>query len=151
VDILVDTNILLRITDPTHIMYSDAVNSVKALRLRGWQPCLAAQNIIEFRVVCTRPAEANGLGMSQVRANAEIARLKSLFPIKPDTHAVFEEWERLIDEYEINGKQNHDARLVCVMMVHGISSILTFNKDDFTRYKGISVLTPTDVLINTAS
>jgi len=150
-DVLVDTNILLRSIDPAHPMHFDAVNSVSALRLRGFQPCLTAQNIIEFRAVCTRPVEANGLGMSKAQANAEITRLKSLFPIKPDTASVFQEWERLINEYEINGKQNHDARLVSVMITYNIGSILTFNKDDFTRYNGISVLTPNDVLIRSVS
>jgi predicted nucleic acid-binding protein len=38
-----------------------------------------------------------------------------------------------------------DARLVAAMNVHAITSILTFDVDDFKRYPGIRVLHPQDV------
>lgn len=76
--ILTDTNILLRSADPAHAMHQEATDAVDKLRRRGEQPCLVAQNLIEFRAVATRPANINGLGMSQTEANGEIARLQSL-------------------------------------------------------------------------
>jgi predicted nucleic acid-binding protein len=42
----------------------------------------------------------------------------------------------------VSGKKAHDARLVAAMTVNGITHILTFNADDFTRYTGITVLHP---------
>jgi hypothetical protein len=42
----------------------------------------------------------------------------------------------------ISGKNAHDARLVAAMIVHGVSSILTFNAKDFTRYAEIVVVDP---------
>ena len=42
----------------------------------------------------------------------------------------------------VSGKKAHDARLVATMTVNGITHILTFNADDFTRYAGITVLHP---------
>jgi predicted nucleic acid-binding protein len=36
----------------------------------------------------------------------------------------------------------HDARLVALMMVHGVRQIVTFNAADFTRYAGIDVVRP---------
>jgi hypothetical protein len=41
--------------------------------------------------------------------------------------------------------QVHDARLVAVMRVHGLTHVLTFNPTDFTRYPGITVVRPQDV------
>ncbi|MBI4467987.1 MAG: hypothetical protein HY650_01555 [Acidobacteria bacterium] len=43
------------------------------------------------------------------------------------------------------GKKTYDARLVTAMTVHGITHILTFNTDDFTRYAGINVLHPANL------
>jgi predicted nucleic acid-binding protein len=141
-DVLVDTNVLLRSADPYHPMHQNAIDAVNRLRQRGECPCLVAQNLIEFRAVCTRPAEANGLGMDQLQAKSEIARLKSLFRILPESPNILSKWEQLVDDFGASGKQNHDARIVAAMLVHGITAILAFNKEDFTRYDGIMVVTP---------
>lgn len=144
--ILTDTNILLRSADPAHAMSQEATGAVDKLRRRGEQPCLVPQNLIEFRAVATRPANVNGLGMSQAQVNGEIARLQSLYPVFPDLPAIFPEWERLVNAYVSEGKQNHDARIVAAMLVHGIGVILTFNKVDFLRYSEIIAFTPQEVL-----
>jgi predicted nucleic acid-binding protein len=146
---LTDTNILLRSADSDHALHPSATDAVDRLRLRGDRPCLVPQNLIEFRAVATRPAAANGLGMSQARANAEIALLETLYPVFPDVPAVFTEWKRLVSAYTSEGKQNHDARIVAAMLVHGIDILLTFNRDDFLRYPEITVLAPQDVLVAT--
>ena len=144
--VLIDTNILLRSADPMHPMNQVAVEAVEQLRQRGDTPCLVPQNLVEFRAVCTRPLAVNGLGMDQQRIQGEIARLKSLFLIFDEVPAIFAEWERLVDTFGSAGKQNHDARIVAAMNVHGIPLILTFNKSDFIRYPGLTVLEPKDIL-----
>src|SRR5205085_8668198 len=113
-----------------HPMYLDAINAQVELRRRGDQPCLIAQNLIEFRSVATRPSANNGLGMSQPDADAEIARLKALYPVLADTSAILPEWERLVTTCGAAGKQNHDARIAAAMQAHGIPTLLTFNKAD---------------------
>ncbi len=144
--VLTDTNILLRSADPAHAMYQEATDAVDKLRLRGEQPCLVTQNLIEFRAVATRPASGNGLGMSLAKANGEITRFQDFYPVFPDVLAIFPEWERLVSAYVSEGKQNHDARIVAAMIVHGIGAILTFNKSDFLRYLKIAVFTPQEVI-----
>jgi predicted nucleic acid-binding protein len=146
--VLVDTNILLRGVQPTHPMHADAINAQVELRRRGELPCLVAQNLIEFRVVATRPSEVNGLGMSQPQADAEIARLKTLYRVFADEPTIFPEWERLVSRYGAAGKQNHDARIAAAMVAHGIPTLLTFNKSDFVRYSDITVVTPQEVLMS---
>jgi hypothetical protein len=44
------------------------------------------------------------------------------------------------------GVQVHDARLVALMMAHGLSHLLTLNPADFQRYPGITALSPSAVL-----
>jgi predicted nucleic acid-binding protein len=77
--------------------------------------------------------------------NLSLARLKALFPLFPETPAVYPEWERLVTTHQVAGKNAHDARLVAAMTVHGITHILTFNTGDFARYPGIIVLDPNTV------
>ena len=45
------------------------------------------------------------------------------------------EWRRLVVNYGVSGVQVHDARLVATMLVHDVTHILTFNTQDFIRYR----------------
>jgi hypothetical protein len=53
-----------------------------------------------------------------------------------------EAWGRLVAAYRVAGKNTHDTRLVAAMVVHGVSTILTFNIQDFTCYAEITVFDP---------
>jgi len=46
----------------------------------------------------------------------------------------------------VHGKLAHDTRMVAAMQRHGLTSLLTFNKSDFSRFAGIHVLSPDDIL-----
>jgi hypothetical protein len=46
----------------------------------------------------------------------------------------------------VPGKNAHDARLVAVMMIHGLTHLLTFNTQDYRQYSGVTVLSPADAL-----
>jgi hypothetical protein len=60
----------------------------------------------------------------------------------PDGPAVHAEWRRLVVAQSVSGVQVHDARLVALMHVHGLTNLLTINVGDFGRYSGISALHP---------
>jgi predicted nucleic acid-binding protein len=80
--------------------------------------------------------------LSTTEAAAELMRLKSMFPLLPDTPALHPVWESLVIQYRVSGKPAHDARLVAAMQVHGLTTILTFDRTGFSRYAGIEVLHP---------
>ena len=143
---LLDTNILLRYTQPTHPMMQIALDALTQLRNQGDDLCLVPQNLYEYWVGCTRPVANNRLGMSAVEAETKIADHKRFFSIIDDTPAILPECERLLTQYQILGKAAHDARFVAAMLVHGIPRILTFNTQDFQWYPGIVVLSPNDVV-----
>jgi predicted nucleic acid-binding protein len=126
-------------------MNPDAVNAINLLRSQGEQLHTVPQNLIEFWSVYTRPIERNGLGRTLTEAQAEINRLKTLFPLLLDTSAIYEEWERLVVVYAVRGVNVHDARLVAAMLVHGLTHILTFNISDFARYSEITAVHPTAI------
>jgi predicted nucleic acid-binding protein len=143
--VLLDTNILLRLAQATHPMHATAQAAVSLLQGAGQTLHAVPQNVYEFWVVATRPVAANGLGLSTAEALAEVTRLTALFPLVPDTPAVYPEWLRLVGTYSVSGKNAHDARLVAAMAVHGVTHLLTFNTADFVRFPGITVLDPAAV------
>lgn len=143
---LIDTNVLLRSVDPNHPMYDDATNAISVLRNQEETLCIVPQNLIEFWNVYTRPANKNGLGHTAEEAEAEIKRLKAFFTVRADTASIYDQWERLVVQYQVKGVNVHDARLTAAMLVHGLTHILTFNVEDFNRYAGeITPVPPTSV------
>jgi len=70
-------------------------------------------------------------------------RLMSLLPEPPD---IAERWLQLVRQYEVKGKEVHDARLVAFAVAHRIGDILTLNPDDFTRYREVTSWTPAQLM-----
>jgi predicted nucleic acid-binding protein len=142
---LVDTNVLLRSVQKTHLMQLDSSRSFDLLIHRGELVSVIPQNLIEFWAVATRPTLNNGLGMSVDEAAQHMAVFKSAFELLPDTDSIFKEWERLVVQHQVIGKQVYDARLAAAMVVHNLTHLLTFNGGDFKRFTEITVVNPRDV------
>jgi predicted nucleic acid-binding protein len=142
--VLIDTSTLLRTLQPSHPQRETARAAIKALTARGRDLHIVPQILVELWVVATRPVAQNGLGLSTTEAAAELMRLKSMFPLLPDTPVIHPVWESLVIQYRVSGKPAHDARLVAAMQVHGLTTILTFDRTGFSRYAGIEVLHPAD-------
>lgn len=140
--VLIDTNVLTRSVQPYHSMHTQAVNAVNELKIQGNDLCVSPQNLVEFWAVATRPQSANGLDMSTSEAGIELSKIKSLFRLLEDNAFIHREWERIVVQYRVSGKNSHDARLVATMKTHGVTQLLTFDKDDFKRYTDITVLFP---------
>lgn len=82
---------------------------------------------------------------------AELAGLKSMFFLLPETPAIYPLWEALVIQYQVSGKPAHDARLVAAMQAHGLTAILTFDESGFSRYPGIQVVHPREVAVGQKS
>jgi predicted nucleic acid-binding protein len=143
--VLLDTNILTRAAQPGHQMQQAALDAVSTLKARGEDLCIVPQNLVEFWTVATRPQRVNGMEMTTVQAQAELARIKSFFRFFPDSSLVHDEWEKLVVDHAVSGKNSYDARIVAAMSVHGIGGLLTFNGADFKRFTGITVISPEQV------
>jgi predicted nucleic acid-binding protein len=145
VSFAVDTNVLLRSIDDGHVAQPIAQTGLLALRDRGETLSIFPQNLIEFWAVGTRPVINNGLGLSIAKAEEEIISLKTLFALLPDIPEIFSEWERIVLQYQVSGKQAHDARLVAAMIVHDVANLLTFNTTDFKRFTTITAVNPQSI------
>lgn len=142
---LVGSSTIIRTLQPHHPLYPVADHAIQQLPKRGQKLHIVPQNLVEIWAVATRPITSNGLGMTTDEAAVELARLKSLFTVLPETPDIYPAWESLVVQYRVSGKTTHDTRLVAAMHVHGLSSILAFNAADFLRYSGIQVVHPGDI------
>lgn len=146
---LVDTSVLGRLANRADAAHTLAQAAVAEMHRRGEVLHITAQNLIEFRNFATRPALSNGLGLSPAAAAAIAASFEGAFPLLEETPAVYPAWRALVDALGVVGKQVHDARLVAVCHVHGITHLLTFNVGHFTRLAtappGIIVIDPAHV------
>jgi len=142
---LIDTNVLVRLAQPKNPDQRETRRALGTLRRHPEFLGIIPQNLIEFWAVATRPASSNGLDLTVDETARQIGKLKALFTLLPDSSDIFGEWERLVLQHQVSGKQAHDARLVAAMNVHKVTHLLTFNTADFKRYDGISVVSPSSV------
>lgn len=144
--ILLDTNIVVRLSEPATPQAHDVRRAVAQLPEQGFECCLVPQVVYEYWSVATRPAANNGLGLSPDEAQRDLTDYLNLFTLLKDERAVYERWYSLVRTYRVTGKNVHDARLVAAMERHAISHLLSLDVADFSRYAGVTVLTPTTLL-----
>lgn len=141
----VDTSVLARTIHENHPMQQTAKDAIKLLLSRGETLCVFPQNLYEFWVIATRPALQNGFGLAPADTETQIVEFETLFSLKRDTPAIYDEWRKLVVQHSVSGKNAHDTRIVAAMKIHGVTHLLTFNIDDFKRYTSISVVSPAQV------
>ncbi len=146
---LIDTDILLRVLQPSAATHFLAINALNELHNRGCELWVATQSLYEFWVVATRPVNVNGLGATPEMAEELISEIRLTFMILPE-RPLYQRWIELVTRYKTVGKPAHDARLVAAMREAHIKRLLTFNTIHFERYKdeGIIAHHPQDFQIN---
>jgi predicted nucleic acid-binding protein len=142
---VIDTNVLLRVTDTSSAQHKSVLKAIASLKENGQELFIAPQVLMEFWSVATRPAAVNGFGWPVESVRGEINKFLELFPLLPETPTVFEEWLRQVTERKVVGKRVHDARLVALLNTHGITHLLTFNLGDFKDF-GITAISPDEIL-----
>lgn len=138
--VLVDTNLLVRMTDVSSTSSPTASAAAVSLLQSGARLVLMPQVIYEYWAVSSRPVAANGLGMTRSEVRECITDFLATFDFLKDERGIFQHWWHLIDKYDISGKTTHDARLVAAMLRHGIRRLLTFNGVHFSRFEQIEVV-----------
>lgn len=145
VDYLLDTNVLLRMSDSASSMNLLAAQAAARLLRQQNQLFITSQSIIEFWVVATRPANVNGFGWGVEQTRTEIEQILNQFPQLQETPQIFSYWLSLVTQYQLQGKRVHDARLAAVMLAHNVTHLLTFNPADFRRIHEIAVVDPQSI------
>lgn len=145
--ILLDTNVLTRMTRSHDPQADVARATIRALQQQGERLIIVPQNLYEFWAVATRPAGAppsgrNGLGMTTAQAGHWMRFFRRRFVVLPDRDEISALWQSLVETHAITGFRAHDVRLVAAMQSYGIQRLLTFNGTDF-RGLPVTVLAPT--------
>jgi len=143
---LIDTNIFLRLVPDTDPDRPQVLSALRQLRAQQEQLFYTSQVLAEFWVVCTRPTTARGgYGLSPAKTEQKVRVIERLCGFVTENLATHQEWRQLVVRYAVQGVAIHDARLVAVMKVHGITNILTINKEDFKRFPEILALSPSEI------
>lgn len=147
--ILLDTNLLVRMTNSADPNCGPARNAIQRLLDRREQPIIVPQGLYEFWAVATRkhgppPSGQNGLGMSTDQASQWLGFFQRRFTWYPDREELAPRWHTLVRTLRITGFRSHDARLVAAMQCLGINRLLTFNTEDFKRYH-VEVIDPSSM------
>ena len=144
--ILLDTNLLVRMTRPLDPQCGVARAAIHACRARGEQLIVVPQNLYEFWAVATRargapPAGGNGLGMTTGQAVQWSRFILRRFTFLPDRDELSRLWLSLVEAHRVSGFRAHDVRLVAAMQSYGITRLLTFNTVHF-RDLPVTILDP---------
>lgn len=144
--ILLDTNLLGRLTDSADALCLVARKAVHTLLANGERLIIVPQNLYEFWAVATRrpgapPVGHNGLGMTPEQASQWVRFFQRRFALLPDREELFTHWYALVRARGIKGLKSHDARLVAAMQSYGITRLLTFDAGDFQGF-AITLLDP---------
>ena len=146
--VMLDANLLLRVTAPADPRHRTALNAVAKLEAAGAECVTATQALCEFWVVATRPAGSpNGFGRTIAQADVGLRRLETQFTFLEDPPTTRDVWRRLVRDRGVAGKPAHDARLAATAIAAGVPAVLTFNVGDFARFAadGLAALDPAAV------
>ncbi len=71
-NLLADTNILVRLSDTSSPFHPVCRRAVASLLGKGDLLFICTQNVVEYWAVATRPVQVNGLGFDPAHAEAEL-------------------------------------------------------------------------------
>jgi predicted nucleic acid-binding protein len=142
VKVLLDTNILLRFKNRADPAAQAIADTMASLVRGGAEPCICAQNVVEFWAAVSRPDDANGFNVSIAQARREVDGLIQELPIVPDPPDLLQRWLELVTLHEVRGRKVYDARLAALMIGAGVSHILTNNAQDFSRFAEVQTIVP---------
>ena len=117
-------------TAPFH---EQALNAIKSAHLAERALCISRQVLREFVAVRTRPQTFAQPSAPDVVIE-RIRYFEEQFQVVDDTAAVTEQLMKLMKDFNIGGKQVHDANIVATMLAYDIPCLLTHNIKDFKRF-----------------
>ena len=140
---LVDTNVLIYAADEMSPLHHEA-SILRDKGTRGEVPlCVTPQVLAEYFAIITDPKRVKQ-ARTQLEAVMEIKKYfdtRQIAKILPN-EITFPKFLELLAKYPVKGQEIFDLQLVATMLSNGISRIYTYNKNDFTKYQEIEVLSP---------
>jgi len=99
---------------------------------------LCAQSCREFLAVSTRPASANGLGMTSTQACENLEQMRRRISTLAEEKPLLPGLLRLITTYQLTGRSIHDAGIIAAALAHQIGTLVTNDVQIFAlRHRGL--------------
>jgi len=133
--LFIDTNVLVYanvVETPFHEQALAAINAAYQANRTIW---ISRQVIREYLVTMTRPQAFENLPRATVLE--QVGQFTERFEVADDTATVTGQLVKLMKDFQIGGKQVHDANIVATMQAYGIPALLTHNIKDFERFEEV--------------
>lgn len=134
--LFVDTNILVYANVAESPFHAQALDALQVAHQAGRQLWISRQIVREFIAARTRPQTFAKPSTPQIVIE-RIRYFEAQFQVADDTSIITAQLLDLLNDYEIGGKQIHDANIVATMRAYDIPCLLTYNVTDFDRFKNI--------------
>jgi predicted nucleic acid-binding protein len=141
--ILLDTNILVRLSDSADPQYKATQICVAECWRRSRRLCVSDQTLQEYWVVATRDASKNGLAMQAPRADRFLEVFARTFVHAPDPEVLFDGWRDLVNRQSLLGIRAYDARFAAFVQAGRFQGLMTYNLRHFAAL-GIAIVDPND-------
>ena len=137
----VDANVLIYAglaSSPFHSVARRRLVEAHAAGTRLW---ISGQIVREYLVAITR-GQTFSKPVSPADAAASAKTIASQFTVANDTGDVGQQLLELVSQFDVKGKQVHDANVVATMLIHGVRRLLTHNVADFERFATLIEIVP---------
>ncbi len=132
--VVVDTNVLIAATDRSRTAHD---SSLKFLNEDQRRLAVTPQIAREYLAVSTRPASANGFGLSAEAAVANLNQFLLDMELLAEGVGSTSMLAELVVTHATVGKQIHDANVVAVALANGADTVVTSNTRHFARFSDL--------------
>lgn len=133
--LFLDTNVLIYANVAESPFHESAINAIKTAQRSKRTLWISRQVIREYLVSLTRPQAFKKLSKGTVLD--QVDQFIERFDVADDILAVTEQLIQLLKDYQVGGKQIHDANIVATMLAYRIPCLLTHNMKDFERFEDV--------------
>ena len=133
--LFIDTNILVYANVIETPFHEQALAVLNAAHKAGRDIWISRQVIREYLVTMTRPQAFENLPKTTLLEQVE--QFIERFQIADDTATTTGQLVKLMGDFQIGGKQVHDANIVASMLAYDIPCLLTHNIKDFERFREV--------------
>lgn len=141
--IFIDSNVLVYANVAEAPLHAESLPKINHYRGLGWRMWINHQVIREFLVIRSRP-QAFGDPCPVQTLIERVTYFRNTFQMAMETSSTLDKLNTLLKDFQVGGKQVHDANIVACMMSYGVKSLLTHNVSDFNRYSSIITVIPLD-------
>ena len=134
--LFLDTSLIVAATVEAHPAHKAASAFIDA-RVTEARPMLISLQVgREFLVVLTRqPVSGRIFTLAESLAALEVWLTGC--QVLDETVNVLHQCLRLVQQFNVHGKQVHDSNIVATMLAHGVRHLATRNAADFKRYESL--------------